>query len=109
MHGATPEVLSKAGDVPVGKAARTVGGVGGLAVRVVKSKATMEELPLPTKGSSRLGSPTAHRGLRGGLHRWHALHSIAHPGSHRTSRCRQIPETCSRRARKSSCFCSQSG
>src|SRR5205807_8342730 len=49
MHGATPEVLSKAGDVPVGKAARTVGGVGGLAVRVGKSKATLEELPLPTK------------------------------------------------------------
>src|SRR5579859_72215 len=42
MHGATPDVLSKAGEVPVGKAASTVGGL------VVRSNATREALPLPT-------------------------------------------------------------
>src|ERR1700739_2282875 len=42
MHGATPEVLSKAGDVPVGKSASTVGGL------VVRSNMTREALPLPT-------------------------------------------------------------
>src|ERR1700757_2379620 len=61
MQGATPEVLSNAGDVPVGKAARTTGGF------CVRSNATSEALPLPTNSVFPSGVTTSPLGPERGL------------------------------------------